>query len=169
MVLRVRVPSLLPMSKLTTGVWHDNTRCGWKSFCWVRLQGCFYWRRQSPRKLNRKITVMSTDTKIKPKANRKYHNSPSPRLPRLLAWIQEHNSHGEYYDNPCWLPEGDSPEIGNYVRAPWLDQPQSMWNTFTTIILIDKLKCGSIQNILGKDPSKTMTLQRVLCLKGIHM
>jgi hypothetical protein len=40
----------------------------------------------------------------------------------LLAWIIEHNAHGESYDTPVWLPEGDRPETAKlWVRAPWLD------------------------------------------------
>jgi len=40
----------------------------------------------------------------------------------LLAWIIEHNAHGESYDTPVWLPEGDAPDDGKlWKRAPWLD------------------------------------------------
>lgn len=41
---------------------------------------------------------------------------------KLEAWIIEHDSHGEVYDTPIWLPEGDKPETKKlWVRAPWLD------------------------------------------------
>jgi len=41
---------------------------------------------------------------------------------KLLAWIIEHNAHGESYTTPVWLPEGDKPETKElWVRAPWLD------------------------------------------------
>lgn len=43
--------------------------------------------------------------------------------PKLLAWGQESNAHGLMYHNPIWLPEGDKPERGEWIRMPWLDEP----------------------------------------------
>ena len=43
--------------------------------------------------------------------------------PRVLCWIEEHDGHGLFYKTPVWLPEGDKPEIGRWVRAPWMDEP----------------------------------------------
>lgn len=41
---------------------------------------------------------------------------------RLLCWLKEHNSHGLEY-TPVYLPEGDEPELGEWIRAKWLDEP----------------------------------------------
>ena len=43
--------------------------------------------------------------------------------PRLLAWLLEHNAHGLSYEL-FFLPEGDKPDNGEYIRAPWLDEPK---------------------------------------------
>ena len=52
--------------------------------------------------------------------------------PNLEAWLQESNAHGLCYHSPIWLPEGEKPEQGEYIRAPWLDQlaPRSRWTGF---------------------------------------
>ena len=42
---------------------------------------------------------------------------------RLLAWGQESNAHGTMYHNLIFLPEGDKPEIGEWIRLPWMDEP----------------------------------------------
>ncbi len=42
---------------------------------------------------------------------------------RLLCWLQEHNSHGLSYE-PIFLEEDDEPEVGEWIRAPWLDEPK---------------------------------------------
>ena len=42
---------------------------------------------------------------------------------RLLAWLMEHNAHGLSYELH-FMPEGDAPEIGEWIRAPWLDEPE---------------------------------------------
>jgi hypothetical protein len=49
--------------------------------------------------------------------------------PRLLAWIQHHDSHGLMYDNLCWMPEGDKPEMGEWIRAFWMDEPTAWHRT----------------------------------------
>lgn len=43
---------------------------------------------------------------------------------RLRAWLQEHNAHGLSYEGPHFLPDGDKPEIGEWIRAPWLDEDE---------------------------------------------
>ena len=49
-----------------------------------------------------------------------------PKGRKLDAWIIEHNSHGEVYDTPIWLPKGEKPETDElWVRAPWLDGMRS--------------------------------------------
>jgi hypothetical protein len=47
------------------------------------------------------------------------------KRPRLVAWLQEHNAHGLSYSPALWMPEGDKPETGEWIRAYWLDQPRS--------------------------------------------
>ena len=47
------------------------------------------------------------------------------KRPRLFAWINEHSSHGLMYDNLCWMPEGDEPELDRWIRAPWMDEPEA--------------------------------------------
>ena len=56
--------------------------------------------------------------------NRRLTAYMQPR-PRLVAYLVEHNAHGLSYDGLFFLPEGNLPEIaGEYVRAPWLDEPK---------------------------------------------
>ena len=43
---------------------------------------------------------------------------------RLLAWGKESNAHGTMYHDPIWLPEGDKPELGEWIRLHWLDEPE---------------------------------------------
>ena len=49
--------------------------------------------------------------------------------PRLLAWIQHHDAHGLSYDNIVWMPEGDKPEMGEWIRAFWMDEPTAWHRT----------------------------------------
>lgn len=56
-------------------------------------------------------------------------DSRGKNRPRLLAWVQHHDSHGLMYDNIVWMPEGDKPEIGEWIRAFWMDEPVSWWRT----------------------------------------
>jgi hypothetical protein len=42
---------------------------------------------------------------------------------RLFAWGKESNAHGTMYHSPIWLPEGDKPEMGEWIRLPWMDEP----------------------------------------------
>ena len=42
---------------------------------------------------------------------------------RLLAWGQESNAHGTMYHNMIFLPWGDKPEMGEWIRLPWMDEP----------------------------------------------
>jgi hypothetical protein len=43
--------------------------------------------------------------------------------PRLLCWLKESNAHGLVYD-PCFMPEGEKPDgFGEWIRAPWMDEP----------------------------------------------
>jgi len=55
---------------------------------------------------------------------------PAPSVQKghkLQAWMIEHNAHGESYNTPVWLPEGDKPETKElWVRAPWLDGSRSL-------------------------------------------
>ena len=62
--------------------------------------------------------------------NALFNEEPGERVsgakrPRLVAWIHEHDSHGLMYDTPIWMPEGDKPEEGLWIRAHWMDQPVS--------------------------------------------
>ena len=45
------------------------------------------------------------------------------KRPRLCAWIEEHDAHGLMYNTPVWMPEGDEPELGKWIRASWMDEP----------------------------------------------
>lgn len=42
---------------------------------------------------------------------------------RLQCWLKESNAHGLVYHDPIWLPVGDKPEMGEWIRAPWMDEP----------------------------------------------
>jgi hypothetical protein len=42
---------------------------------------------------------------------------------RLRAWLMEHNAHGLGYELH-FLEEGDKPEHREWIRAPWLDEPE---------------------------------------------
>lgn len=44
---------------------------------------------------------------------------------RLRAWLLEHNSHGLSYELH-FLPDGDEPELNEWIRAPWLDEPEEV-------------------------------------------
>lgn len=48
---------------------------------------------------------------------------------RMEAWMTQHNAHGLYLDRLIFLPEGELPEVkpeyGEWVRVPWLDQPEN--------------------------------------------
>jgi hypothetical protein len=41
---------------------------------------------------------------------------------RLLAWLLEHNAHGLSYELH-FMEDGDEPELNEWIRAPWLDEP----------------------------------------------
>ena len=41
---------------------------------------------------------------------------------RLVCWLLESNAHGLGYETH-WLEEGDKPDIGEWIRAPWMDEP----------------------------------------------
>jgi len=43
---------------------------------------------------------------------------------RLLAWLLESNAHGLGY-KLHYMEEGDEPEINEWIRAPWLDEPEA--------------------------------------------
>ena len=42
---------------------------------------------------------------------------------RLLCWLKESNAHGLVYD-PYFIPEGERPGVGQWMRAPWTDEPE---------------------------------------------
>jgi len=40
----------------------------------------------------------------------------------MHCWVQKHDSHGIYYDNPIWMPKGETPDSHfDWVRLPYLD------------------------------------------------
>jgi hypothetical protein len=43
---------------------------------------------------------------------------------RLLCWLKESNAHGLVY-TPHWFPESEGPEIGEWIRASWFDEPET--------------------------------------------
>ncbi len=44
---------------------------------------------------------------------------------RLLCWLHERDSHGRTYTHPCFMPEGEKPDNGDWIRAPWMDEPDA--------------------------------------------
>jgi hypothetical protein len=44
---------------------------------------------------------------------------------RLRAWLMEHNAHGLSYELH-FLEDGDKPELNEWIRAPWLDEPEGV-------------------------------------------
>ena len=41
---------------------------------------------------------------------------------RLQCWLLEHNAHGLSYETH-WFEAGDKPDNGEWIRAPWMDEP----------------------------------------------
>lgn len=39
----------------------------------------------------------------------------------LQCWLKERNAHGLVY-TPHFFPVGEGPEVGEWIRAPWLDE-----------------------------------------------
>lgn len=44
---------------------------------------------------------------------------------RLLAWLELDAPPG-IHNHVVYLPAGDLPEVGEWLRAPWLDQPKDI-------------------------------------------